>query len=617
MAGNKDYASLSLQPTGSYSKVRAEQIKSEDGFNSLAIDLEALRGQVKDIIGAADYKEEITGEYAKVQIVDLAAHLDASGASSLSVKQAANVVGAFSVNTDKFSVAAATGNTAVKGTLDVDSQATLASVNVEDLTSGRIVYAGASGELVDSPELAFDGTDLIAGSAKVSDLTETRVVFAGTAGALVDDEKMTFAAGVLTVSGSTFSKDVGVAGNLTVQGNFVVEGDTVTQNVSTVTTQDSIVTLNKDGASIPVAGAGIEFESGGSIVGYVKTNGAGDMLIKAATGGELTLDVSSAYEITVDGNLTVEAASFVNQDLTTDAMPTFTKAKLTTLAASRLMASNADNETVSADLASWIAGTANQLSVADDADGSVTLSLPQNIDTNADVEFDSLVLGDLAADAGKALKVGATGAVASAAWDEFVSVEANVGLELVQDGFKAQIGLAQDIRSTASPEFAALNLGAYGDLLADGSDFKIVAAAKLLLEDTYKAGSTYAGAFALAGSSAEWSAFETAAGGEVSLLSAVTKALTGAGGGRGKAWSSPLASAPAAGGDGKYAVAMPGSLTVSSVDVADRGSRIDVYLNGQMMIQGGSADYILDATSNQVKFNFQPQQGDLYAVVIR
>ena len=81
---NKIYSG-SMEAGVSNTKMRVEQIKSEDGFTSLSVDLEALRGQVKDIIGAADYKEEITGEYAKVQIVDLAAHIDASGASSLAI----------------------------------------------------------------------------------------------------------------------------------------------------------------------------------------------------------------------------------------------------------------------------------------------------------------------------------------------------------------------------------------------------------------------------------------------------------------------------------------------------------------------------------------------------
>ena len=53
-----------------------------------------------------------------------------------------------------------TGNVTVSGTLDVDTQTTLASVNVEDLTPGRVVLAGTSGELQDNVNLTFDGTTL-------------------------------------------------------------------------------------------------------------------------------------------------------------------------------------------------------------------------------------------------------------------------------------------------------------------------------------------------------------------------------------------------------------------------------------------------------------------------
>lgn len=58
------------------------------------------------------------------------------------------------------------------------------------------------------------------------------------------------------------------------------------------------------------------------------------------------------------------------------ASPTFTGLTLTGLIASRLIASNASKalESVS-DLTSWIAGTANQIAVADDSDGTVTLSI--------------------------------------------------------------------------------------------------------------------------------------------------------------------------------------------------------------------------------------------------
>jgi hypothetical protein len=51
-------------------------------------------------------------------------------------------------------------NTNVTGTFDVSGQSTLASVNVGDLTSGRVVLAGTSGELEDSANLTFNGSEL-------------------------------------------------------------------------------------------------------------------------------------------------------------------------------------------------------------------------------------------------------------------------------------------------------------------------------------------------------------------------------------------------------------------------------------------------------------------------
>lgn len=96
------------------------------------------------------------------------------------------------------------------------------------------------------------------------------------------------------------------------------------------------------------------------------------------------------------------------------------------LTALRLIATDALKKVVSvASLTAWIAGTADQLTVTDDGDGtvtlsipssfltgnilgtlnqvivtdngdgSVTLSLPQDLDTNADVTFDTLVLDQL------------------------------------------------------------------------------------------------------------------------------------------------------------------------------------------------------------------------------
>jgi len=66
-------------------------------------------------------------------------------------------------STGEFTVQVASGDTQVKGTLDVDGQSTLASLNVEDLTAGRVTFAGTNGELEDNTNFTFTtGTNTLA-----------------------------------------------------------------------------------------------------------------------------------------------------------------------------------------------------------------------------------------------------------------------------------------------------------------------------------------------------------------------------------------------------------------------------------------------------------------------
>ena len=105
--------------------------------------------------------------------------------------------------------------------IDVTGQAEVGSLNVEDLTPTRIVYAGTDGELIDSANLYFDGTSLVAAGAvfldglqvdgqadvdslNVSDLTPTRIVYAGTGGELVDSANLYFDGVSLTAAGGVF-----------------------------------------------------------------------------------------------------------------------------------------------------------------------------------------------------------------------------------------------------------------------------------------------------------------------------------------------------------------------------------------------------------------------------
>ena len=113
--------------------------------------------------------------------------------------------------------------------LDVVGQAEVGSLNVEDLTSGRIVYAGANGELIDSNNLTFDGTSLTAAggvflsglevngqtdvdSINVNDLTPTRIVYVGTGGELIDSANLFFDGTSLTSTGAVFLDGLQVDG---------------------------------------------------------------------------------------------------------------------------------------------------------------------------------------------------------------------------------------------------------------------------------------------------------------------------------------------------------------------------------------------------------------------
>jgi len=98
------------------------------------------------------------------------------------------------------------------------------------------------------------------------------------------------------------------------------------------------------------------------------------------------------------------------RQLDNDVTPTFANVLLTDLTASRLTASSSTKTLESVtDLTSWIGGTANQVIVTDDSDGTVTLSLPQDIHTSATPTFARQTLTDICLIAGGANFLRVTG----------------------------------------------------------------------------------------------------------------------------------------------------------------------------------------------------------------
>ena len=126
---------------------------------------DAAGGAVKFSVAGASGNTDIEGTLDVAGQVDLAAAGSATNVrGTLDVAEAAqfdstlNASGDLSVGdgaTSMFSVAAATGNTDIEGTLDVAGESTLASAIVSDLSDGHIVLAGASGALQENAGLQY------------------------------------------------------------------------------------------------------------------------------------------------------------------------------------------------------------------------------------------------------------------------------------------------------------------------------------------------------------------------------------------------------------------------------------------------------------------------------
>jgi len=165
------------------------------------------------------------------------------------------------------------------------------SAAIADLTSGRVVLAGTSGELEDNGNLTFDGSTLNVTGAVTASGTITGDVTGDVTGNVVGN--VTGAASKITVadessdttcfpvfvtaatgnrspatgSNLTFNSNDGTLGatNLTLTGNLTVQGSTTTVESSTMTVTDKNITIARSAANDAAAdGAGITVDSADS-----------------------------------------------------------------------------------------------------------------------------------------------------------------------------------------------------------------------------------------------------------------------------------------------------------------------------------------------------------------
>lgn len=95
-----------------------------------------------------------------------------------------------------------------------------------------------------------------------------------------------------------------------------------------------------------------------------------------------------------DPSVRLAIQRLAGRSLATGATPEFYALILPSLTASRLVSSNASKKLTSTNLTSWVTGTTNQVVVTDDGDGTITLSLPQDLGTYNDTFFQSITVQD-------------------------------------------------------------------------------------------------------------------------------------------------------------------------------------------------------------------------------
>lgn len=95
-----------------------------------------------------------------------------------------------------------------------------------------------------------------------------------------------------------------------------------------------------------------------------------------------------------DPSVRLAIQRLAGRSLATGASPEFYGLTLSGLTASRLVSSNASKGLASTNLVSWVTGTTNQVIVTDDGDGTITLSLPQDLGIYNDAFFSSITVQD-------------------------------------------------------------------------------------------------------------------------------------------------------------------------------------------------------------------------------
>ena len=228
-------------------------------------------------------------------------------------------------------------------TLSVGSVEAAAGLAVSTFAQGKMVFTATNGALAVDSDLSYDSAtdtltalNIVASTGlEVGNLTSGRVVLAGVDGALTDDSALAFNAGALTTGDLTLSTSHGTGALTAVSGTF--SGLTATRLVFAGTggllTDDADMTFDTATNTLSVDNVTSSGDiSAGSLTSTALTSGR---VVLAGTGGELTDDAGLSYDSTTD-TLTVGTISVTN--LTLDTLDVNVSATVATLTVEDLTA---------------------------------------------------------------------------------------------------------------------------------------------------------------------------------------------------------------------------------------------------------------------------------------
>lgn len=217
--------------------------------------------------------------------------------SALQISNAAvNTTGDFSVATNKLTVASASGNTAVAGTLGVTGATSLSSL----ATSGAATIGGAlnvtgattlTGNLTVPGNLAVTGTSTLTGNTAVT----------GTLG--VTGASTLASVGV--TGAATVGTTLGVTGNTTLTGDLAANGNTTLGNAGTDT-----LTLNSDNITAPnISTVTVDLAADKVLI----TDTSDSSKVKVVTASSLGINATNAPQVkqTLYQDSTAGASPFV------------------------------------------------------------------------------------------------------------------------------------------------------------------------------------------------------------------------------------------------------------------------------------------------------------------